>query len=698
MELTILIPCLNEENTIEKCVTEALDFLKESQVDGEVLVVDNGSVDASGELAVKAGARVVRETGKGYGMALRRGLETAKGRYVIMGDGDGSCDFTRLSPLLERLRDGCDLVVGNRFSGGMEPGAMPFLHRYIGSPLLSGIGRLLYPCKVRDFQCGLRGCQRERMRALSLVSEGVEYADEMIIRAKQAGYRVEEVPVKLYPGEHSTGYHQKHFRDGIRHIRCMLRYRPVLYAIVAFLMTIVACMALLTLVNLIPQAALQKNMERSAEYFNEHKLFENLWENHNSTMVDNYADCILTNIIYSIDSTHPFRSMIKASYYSTGMENVNVSLARLVGSGGGEAAAGLLAEDSVDYFRYWHGSMVLLRPLFVLFSIQGVRAAVFILLLALTGLLLYRLIKYGSRATAVILLIGMVAVNAGMTAFCIEYVTTWPVLMVLLLTIERWERCNASMGNASLGSASPDRLTDERYMRLFLIGGMVTCFVDFLTTETITLTVPLIMLYLLRAGKKEIRSFRKEACFIIKCALCWGISYAVMFLGKWLLSAILLGGEAFGEAWEKAALRIGGTVTSDNTNLGQILSLVTQLSGTLWRNLHALFAFPADVSNRMVYLTAAGVAAVLFAFWYLKRQSGCNKTLIGILLLLGAIPYGRYLVLRNHSYLHYFFTYRAQLATVMAVTGVLWVSVLKKNEHKSKNMFKNKISRKEVRK
>ena len=197
LELTILMPCLNEAKTVGACINKAQRFLSETDIPGEVLIADNGSTDGSREIAEKLGARVVPVADRGYGAAVIGGIRAATGRYVIMGDADNSYDFFSLMPFIERLRDGADLVVGNRFKGGIVPGAMPLLHRYLGTPLLSWIGRLFFHLEIGDLNCGLRGFNRERVSALNLRTTGMEFASEMVVRAALFDYRIEEVPTAL---------------------------------------------------------------------------------------------------------------------------------------------------------------------------------------------------------------------------------------------------------------------------------------------------------------------------------------------------------------------------------------------------------------------------------------------------------------------------------------------------------------------
>jgi hypothetical protein len=226
MELTILMPCLNEARTVSQCVAQARAFIEQNGIDGEVLVADNGSTDGSQELANAAGARVVSVNRKGYGCALTGGIQAAAGRFVIMGDADQSYDFSRLEGFVEKLRAGFQLVMGNRFAGGIQKGAMPALHRYLGNPVLSFIGRLFFRARIGDFHCGLRGFDKAAMLELGLSAPGMEFASEMVVKASLAGLRIAEVPTSLAPDGRDRPPHLRTWRDGWRHLRFLLMFSP----------------------------------------------------------------------------------------------------------------------------------------------------------------------------------------------------------------------------------------------------------------------------------------------------------------------------------------------------------------------------------------------------------------------------------------------------------------------------------------
>ena len=226
IELTILMPCLDEAETIEACIREANGFLEANGIVGEVLIADNGSTDGSQSLAEALGARVVPIEQRGYGSALLGGIEAARGEYVAMADADGSYDFSSLGPFVEKLRQGADLVVGNRFRGGIEDGAMPALHRYLGTPVISFLGRVFFPISLGDFNCGLRAARTKSLVALDLQTTGMEFASEMIVRASLNGLSIEEVPTTLRPDGRTRAPHLRTWSDGWRHLRFMLLFSP----------------------------------------------------------------------------------------------------------------------------------------------------------------------------------------------------------------------------------------------------------------------------------------------------------------------------------------------------------------------------------------------------------------------------------------------------------------------------------------
>jgi hypothetical protein len=239
LEVSVVMPCLNEARTVGRCVQKAVAALEIMGVRGEVIVADNGSTDGSRELAREHGARVVEVPRRGYGSALQAGIAAARGTYVIMGDADDSYDFARLEPFVERLRQGDDLVMGNRFKGGIKPGAMPWLHRYVGNPILSGILNLFFRTPARDCHCGLRGFRKDAYERLNLHTTGMEFASEMVVKASLHHQKISEVPIILHPDGRDRAPHLRSFRDGWRHLRFLLLLCPLwLYLIPSSLLLV----------------------------------------------------------------------------------------------------------------------------------------------------------------------------------------------------------------------------------------------------------------------------------------------------------------------------------------------------------------------------------------------------------------------------------------------------------------------------
>jgi glycosyltransferase involved in cell wall biosynthesis len=226
IELSIVMPCLNEAETLAVCIKKAKAFLAAHAIAGEVIVADNGSTDGSQQIANALGARIVPVPARGYGAALIGGIEAARGTYVAMGDADDSYDFEGLMPFVEALRDGAELVMGNRFQGGIADGAMPPLHRYLGNPVLSFLGRTFFDIPVGDFHCGLRAFRRDRIRELGLAAPGMEFASEMVVKAAIEKLDIREVPTTLQPDGRSRPPHLRTWRDGWRHLRFLLIYAP----------------------------------------------------------------------------------------------------------------------------------------------------------------------------------------------------------------------------------------------------------------------------------------------------------------------------------------------------------------------------------------------------------------------------------------------------------------------------------------
>lgn len=226
LDLTILMPCLNEIESLPFCIDKAQKFLDRNEhINGEILVADNGSEDGSIEIAIEKGARVINVEKKGYGNALINGIKNARGKYIIMGDSDDTYDFLNLEKFYKKLESGYDLVMGNRFAGGIEKGAMPFMNKYIGNPFLSFLAKKMFPCGINDFHCGLRGFNKEKIIKLNVSSLGMEFASEIVVLSYLNNYKITEIPTTLSVGKRTHKPHLRPFRDGLRHIKVLLKLK-----------------------------------------------------------------------------------------------------------------------------------------------------------------------------------------------------------------------------------------------------------------------------------------------------------------------------------------------------------------------------------------------------------------------------------------------------------------------------------------
>ncbi len=239
------MPCLNEAETLEICIQKCQKFIKENNLSAEIIIADNGSTDGSQEIATKNGARVVPVAVRGYGAALIGGIQSAKGKFVAMGDADDSYDFASLMPFIEKLRGGVELCMGNRFLGGIEPGAMPPLHKYLGNPVLSYLGRIFYNLPIGDFHCGLRAFNRESILKLNLNTTGMEFASEMVVKAGLNHLKMAEAPTTLKKDGRSRPPHLRSWRDGWRHLKFLLTFAPKwLYMFPALLLLVLGVLGL----------------------------------------------------------------------------------------------------------------------------------------------------------------------------------------------------------------------------------------------------------------------------------------------------------------------------------------------------------------------------------------------------------------------------------------------------------------------
>lgn len=436
----------------------------------------------------------------------------------------------------------------------------------------------------------------------------------------------------------------------LKNVKC-----AILYAII----TIIICIGLLFVASMIPKNSIQNQMQTSAKELEELNLFDHVTDYVFITRQDNYADTLLINIIYNLDADNRLRSLVSAPYYLPDDVGVKDAFAETVANDMKPFDGDELAPGFVDYSRYWHGSQVILRPLFVLFSVSQVRLLLGIVLLALTIWFIALLIKHGDRTFAICYAVALILLNIWMCAFCIEYITTFLIMAVQLPVLY------------SLLIKKRDRL--QTLYIVLAVGAIMTAFVDFLTTETITLTMP-VLIYLLVQEKDGNLPFKEELKNLTLGAVIWGICYAGMMALKWLIAMAVLGKEAFLEALSQAALRIGGDATIGNLPGADAVSNKEQITGALWRNLSCLFPFKDSTNAGQTVMFTIITLFVLFAIWYLfhKKLDESSSAFTLLVLVVGIIPFIRFLVLNNHAYIHFFFTYRAMIVTL---TGLIYLAV-----------------------
>ena len=411
------------------------------------------------------------------------------------------------------------------------------------------------------------------------------------------------------------------------------RIRKVINYIIIFFCVLAVLTSALIFVAKIPQAKIADNMRKSAIYLCEKEVFFHAIEGVPSTMIDRYADSILLAIAYQYDSEAPLSSVAWSSYYANPLENENENLYEAVTKD---------KDANQQYLRYWHGSNVFVRVLHLLFDIRGIYICNAVVMALLYVCLATLLIRQRARVPAVGITIALIATGTWFVPFSLEY--AWTYIVMLTMSV--------------IGVCFAYKKAWNAVGVFFMVGGMVTNYVDFLTTETLTFTVPFLLLLWIRSDVEHIQ--KKEAfVFAGKSAVAWGAGYVGMWVSKWMFASAVLGCSVMPYVTEHIGERIGGTVG---------LRLPQYLFGALARNVRCLFPLDYGVSGLFVGLGIGCFSIYLGYVHYGKKE---DKSLVLLYILLACIPYVRYLILHNHAYIHYFFTYRAQCATVLAVIFIL---------------------------
>lgn len=391
---------------------------------------------------------------------------------------------------------------------------------------------------------------------------------------------------------------------------------------------------LLVFAAMIPRSAIKANIRESAVFLCEGELFGNMIDNVNSSKIDRYADSILLSIAYQYDSDKPLDSVMWSSYYFTNYKNENYNLL--------DAVTGDLAANK-QYVRYWHGSNAIVRPLLVKFNIKQIYLLNCIILTLLVIILLAMLIRHKAYTLIIGLLAGLTGTAVWFVPLSLEYI--WTFLLMLMVSI--------------VGVYHAYKGRSKKLGILFLVSGMATCYLDFLSTETITFTVPLLLVLWIQQREEGYEGLKTSGITAIKSVTTWGFGYVGMWLMKWLIASVVLRENIMPYVSEHIGERLGGDIG---------LGPVQYIFDTLFRNIKCLFPFEYGVAGAFL-----GIAIVIIILYigYVYHGSNIDAKDIMLFLIIGLIPYIRYVVLRNHSYIHYFFTYRAQLATIISVVIIL---------------------------
>ena len=392
-------------------------------------------------------------------------------------------------------------------------------------------------------------------------------------------------------------------------------------------------LSLLVMSAFIPRLSIQEKSEASAVYLNEQSLFKPILKGQKWTNVDNYADTISLSIAYSLDEKQPLKSALETNYCSQPTLNVNEAYKQAVME---------QKKGNTPYTRYWHGSIIFIKILLMFLDIRGIRLLGAIVIAGLIAGLSWLLYKKNHKRLLLSFVIGMVFVGAWVVPFSIEYTSTFIIMMSFLIALMFFEE-------------EPI----EQFFPAFFLTGCITSFFDFLTTETLTFTVPMLFLLCLSFEKGKLTDFKKGCGLTLKSGALWGLGYGLMWISKWSISSLVLGRNTFIEAFEQVELRTIGEAAG---SFGQ------QLLGAVFRNIALLFPMQFAKTYGQVFLLFVGIWFFISCLWIFYGGKIKSKWFLKLLLLIVLIPYVRYIMLSNHSYLHYFFTYRAQLVSVMAVS------------------------------
>ncbi len=436
--------------------------------------------------------------------------------------------------------------------------------------------------------------------------------------------------------------------------------KTLLYSLATFAVTACICLLFMLIAACVPQTLVEENATESAKYFYETPLFELSPVQLQNFKKDNYADCISAGIAYHLAGDNPYISVISADYNRVPGENVNVSFYRQMQ---GEEVA------TESYSRYWHGSAGLIRILYMIMDIQTMRFVIMTVGIVFHMLLVICLIRKKQAALGIIYGFSLLLVNGVFAMECLEYVFVFLLIPVASLVLMHKKIENDPV----------------KVQMTFLVTGVLTAFFDFLTAETLTFTIPFTIYYILMYNKKITEADkRKNWLVLLRNGMAWVGGYAGMFLLKWILTATALGRDAWKTAMLSAAERVGGEVSLTANAAGEAANMVERIQGIFTRNLGCLYWGGSDMQIKSVVMITAIVITVFAVFWYLARKEKFRMPGGGVFVAVALIPYVRFLLISNHSYIHYFFTYRAQMVTVLIILYLIYTTTFLSNPIKRK--------------
>ena len=626
--IDILLPCYNEGKTLKECIKRIRKIMDKEKYLYNIILCDNYSSDNSRDIAKKEKCDVLIEKEKGYGATLLNGINNSKVDYIVMLDSDLSYNEKHIPELIKCLDEGYDLAIGNRFKGNIEKGAMPFSHRH-GSRFLTGYANLLFRTPCHDFHCGLRAFKRKSILKCNLNSKGFEFASEMVIKAKINKLKIKEIPTDLFVDGREGKSHLRTIRDGLRHFGLITKLKfnqsSVFKYIFTFILLIMIFFTSLILVSLIPQKIIYNNTLKSLEFFEKYRMEMN-GHNLNFAFIEGCGDVRDISMAYNMNPENLMDSAIRMPY--------QVELDTLYEMG---ETFKQDKGEKVNYSRYWQGQAMYSKIMLVFMPVGYVLYGLQLVSIIVLLIMILRKLWKKNRILAISFFIMDIGINAFFTAFSVQYFFATLLMHIFsLIIINLYEKKSKYIG------------------LMFAINGGITCFFDFLTSETIVLTIPLFIYIALTINEgNKIRI--KE---IIKYIMLWGIFYSFTFFTKWLIDMFYFGPDYIKVIIQKMMIRV-----DDNT-----LPLYSKLLKSI------LISF-GDILPLGLYKKGAIIFTILLLF-SLYILGFYNKEYRGILVLI-LIPFMRFALISTHSLTFHYFAYRALGIVVIFIT-YMFLKLLKK--------------------